>query len=57
MPKRSPAIDQLPGAAQAHLQQLGENLAIARKRRRESMKTWAERIWRFGAHAGQDGAR
>jgi transcriptional regulator with XRE-family HTH domain len=44
MPKRSPAIDQLPAAAQAHLQQLGENLAIARKRRRESMKTWADRI-------------
>lgn len=44
MPKRSPAIDQLPAAAQAHLEQLGENLAIARKRRRESMKTWADRI-------------
>lgn len=44
MPKRSPAIDQLPAAAHAHLQQLGENLAIARKRRRESMKTWADRI-------------
>lgn len=44
MPKRSSAIDQLPAVVQVHLERLGENLAIARKRRRESMKVWAERI-------------
>ncbi|UXH78794.1 helix-turn-helix domain-containing protein [Roseateles amylovorans] len=44
MPKRSSAIDQLPAVVQVHLSELGENLAIARKRRRESMKDWAQRI-------------
>jgi len=44
MPKRSSAIDQMPAAVQSHLARLGENLAIARKRRKESMKIWAERI-------------
>ncbi|GAA4337652.1 XRE family transcriptional regulator [Pigmentiphaga soli] len=44
MARRSEAIDSMPSAVQAHLRVLGENLSIARKRRRESMKTWARRI-------------
>ena len=44
MPKRSAAIDALPPSVLAHLRQLGDNLAIARKRRRESLKDWAQRI-------------
>ncbi len=34
----------MPSAVSAQLRQLGENLAIARKRRRESRKAWAQRI-------------
>ena len=44
MSKTSNAIDTLPTAVLAHLRVLGENLSIARKRRRESLKTWAQRI-------------
>jgi hypothetical protein len=44
MPKRSQAIDFLPQVVAGHLRTLGENLAIARKRRRESLKAWALRI-------------
>lgn len=44
MPKRSNAVETLPTAVLAHLRVLGENLSIARKRRRESLKTWAQRI-------------
>ena len=44
MPKRSAAIDAMPAAAQAQLRVLGEQLAIARKRRREPLKAWAQRI-------------
>ena len=44
MSKRSAAVDALPSAVQAHLRQLGEDLAIARKRRREPLKSWAQRI-------------
>lgn len=44
MPKRSAAIDAMPSAVLAQLRVLGENLAIARKRRREPLKSWAERI-------------
>ena len=44
MSKASNAIDTLPTAVLAHLRVLGENLSIARKRRRESLKTWAQRI-------------
>lgn len=44
MPKRSAAIDALPPSVLAHLRQLGADLAIARKRRRESLKDWAQRI-------------
>jgi transcriptional regulator with XRE-family HTH domain len=34
----------MPSAVLAHLRELGENLAIARKRRREPLKAWAQRI-------------
>ena len=44
MSKRSNALESLPSAVQAQLRDLGENLAIARKRRRETRKAWAERI-------------
>ncbi len=44
MSKRSAAVDTLPSTVLAHLRELGENLAIARKRRRESQKAWAQRI-------------
>lgn len=44
MPKRSAAIDAMPSAVRAHLRLLGENLAIARKRRREPLAAWAQRI-------------
>lgn len=34
----------MPPLVAAQLRELGANLAIARKRRRESLKTWAQRI-------------
>lgn len=44
MSKRSAAIDSIPPAVMNHLRLLGENLAVARKRRRESLKAWSARI-------------
>lgn len=44
MSKRSGAIDSMPAVVLAHLHELGENLSIARKRRRETRKAWAQRI-------------
>lgn len=44
MPKRSGAIDTMPSAVLAHLRRLGEDLSIARKRRREPLKAWAQRL-------------
>jgi hypothetical protein len=44
MPKRSAALDAMPSAVLAHLRVLGENLSIARKRRREPLKAWAQRL-------------
>lgn len=44
MPKRSGAVDSMPSAVLAHLRLLGENLSIARKRRREPLKSWAQRL-------------
>ncbi len=44
MPKRPEALDALPPAVVAALKTLGENLAIARIRRRESQRVWAKRI-------------
>ena len=42
--KASPALTQLPPSTLAALQQLGADLAVARLRRKESLKTWAKRI-------------
>lgn len=44
MPKTARALQQLPPATAAALQKLGVDLAVARLRRRESLKTWAKRI-------------
>jgi transcriptional regulator with XRE-family HTH domain len=44
MPKSSQALQVLPPAATQALKALGENLAIARVRRRESQRAWAKRL-------------
>jgi len=44
MPKPSPALASLPPVVLASLAHLGENLGIARKRRRESQAIWAQRL-------------
>lgn len=44
MRKRPPALAVLPPAAAQALRGLGENLAIARLRRRESQREWAGRL-------------
>src|ERR1700676_4297504 len=44
MPKTSPALLTLPPVAVQALRALGENLAIARIRRRESQRAWAKRL-------------
>jgi len=44
MPKSSAVALSLPPIAVSALGQLGENLAIARKRRKESQRSWATRI-------------
>lgn len=44
MPKSSEHHDFLPPEARAALERLGGNLALARKRRRESLRTWAARL-------------
>jgi len=44
MSKRSPAKDTLPPKARKALLRLGEDLATARMRRKESQRAWAERI-------------
>src|SRR5512146_1300261 len=44
MSKHTPALDVLPPAAAQALRGLGENLAIARLRRRESQREWAGRL-------------
>jgi len=44
MPKQAQALAEMPPAVRASLRVLGANLAIARKRRRESMRAWAARI-------------
>jgi hypothetical protein len=44
MPKLSQAITTMPPATQAALEQLGAHLAVARLRRKESLKTWAARL-------------
>lgn len=44
MPRTPQALQTLPPAAAQALRTLGENLAIARIRRRESQRTWAKRL-------------
>ena len=44
MPKTARALRQLPPATLAAIEKLGADLAVARLRRRESLKTWAQRM-------------
>jgi hypothetical protein len=44
MPKSPQALLTMPPAAAAALRSLGENLAIARVRRRESQRAWSKRL-------------
>lgn len=44
MPKTSDALSSMPPAVAAALRRLGENLAIARVRRKESQRAWARRL-------------
>jgi transcriptional regulator with XRE-family HTH domain len=44
MPRAPAALAALPPVASKALRQLGENLAIARVRRRETQRAWAQRI-------------
>jgi transcriptional regulator with XRE-family HTH domain len=44
MSKASPALDQMPPSTLAALSRLGADLAVARLRRKESLKTWAKRL-------------
>ncbi len=44
MPKSSHALRQLPPSTLAALSRLGADLAVARLRRKESLKTWAQRM-------------
>ncbi len=44
VPKQSQALIEMPPAVRALLRELGANLSIARKRRKESLRAWAGRI-------------
>jgi transcriptional regulator with XRE-family HTH domain len=44
MPKTAQALLQLPPATAAAIEKLGADLAVARLRRKESLKTWAQRM-------------
>ncbi len=44
MPKTARALLQLPTSTVAVLQQLGADLAVARLRRKESLRVWAQRL-------------
>jgi transcriptional regulator with XRE-family HTH domain len=44
MPKPPVAVSALPPAAAEALRRLGENLAVARVRRKESQRLWAQRL-------------
>jgi hypothetical protein len=44
MPKSSEHHEGLPAQAQAALRELGSSLAVARVRRRESLRGWAQRL-------------
>jgi transcriptional regulator with XRE-family HTH domain len=44
MPAKPQALESLPPAVDQALKALGERLAIARKRRRQSQRAWAQRL-------------
>jgi hypothetical protein len=44
MPKAAASIDNLPGSVHASLELLGEHLRLGRKRRKESLRSWALRM-------------
>jgi transcriptional regulator with XRE-family HTH domain len=44
MSKASPVLDQMPPSTLAALSRLGADLAVARLRRKESLKAWAKRL-------------
>ena len=44
MPKTARAFLQLPPATASAIEKLGADLAVARLRRKESLKTWAQRM-------------
>ncbi len=44
MPRPSIALSRLPPSTVAAIERLGADLAVARLRRKESLKTWANRI-------------
>jgi len=44
MTKASPALAQIPPSTLAALANLGSDLAVARLRRKESLKTWSKRL-------------
>lgn len=44
MPKVSRAVHTLPAASAAALRKLGQDLATARKRRRQPLREWAARL-------------
>jgi transcriptional regulator with XRE-family HTH domain len=44
MSKQSRVIDTLPPEVRNSLRQLGANLALSRKRRRETQQAWAQRL-------------
>ncbi|CAN7770454.1 XRE family transcriptional regulator [Variovorax sp. LjRoot290] len=44
MPRRSDAVDSLPSAVARALTRLGADLATARKRRKQSLRSWATRL-------------
>ena len=44
MPKTARALLQLPPVTLAAIEKLGSDLAVARLRRKESLKTWAQRM-------------
>ena len=44
MPKTARALLQLPPATAGAIEKLGEDLAVARLRRKESLRSWAQRL-------------
>lgn len=44
MPRLTKALHQLPPATAAAIEKLGSDLAVARLRRKESLRSWAQRL-------------